>query len=324
MAVTLPYKIALGASSAMLLLAVVMRLQTGGDTIDPSASQAQSDAATLPGAAPPTTPDGSDAQNGAAPSIATSDQAPSKAPPSVTDDPSSAGDASADASLRSVLFGDSDATPYADSAMGSDAVLEVPPTLTVGRTPGQRAADLVGQPSSDGVDPLAALDPGDEDAPTAAELISGSTVSDTTGPTYTVRTGDTFEAIARRELGSSSQWVALAKANPTVDPLKLRVGDVLRLPAEASEDLTPLALPADGTAMDPQTATLPPPPQPVTYVVRSGDSLSTIAARFYADSSRWQAIFNANRDQLKDPHAVKIGMELRIPPAVAAAPGSVQ
>ncbi len=53
--------------------------------------------------------------------------------------------------------------------------------------------------------------------------------------------------------------------------------------------------------------------QPRTYEVASGDSLSKIAKHFYGDASKYMKIFDANRDQLKDPNLIKPGQKLKIP-----------
>jgi nucleoid-associated protein YgaU len=53
--------------------------------------------------------------------------------------------------------------------------------------------------------------------------------------------------------------------------------------------------------------------QPRTYEVVSGDSLSKIAKQFYGDPAKYQRIFEANRDQLKDPNLIKPGQKLKIP-----------
>ena len=52
-----------------------------------------------------------------------------------------------------------------------------------------------------------------------------------------------------------------------------------------------------------------------TYVVVKGDSLSKIALRFYGDAQDWKKIFEANRDQIRDPDLIHPGQELRIPDA---------
>ena len=49
------------------------------------------------------------------------------------------------------------------------------------------------------------------------------------------------------------------------------------------------------------------------YEVKSGDSLSKIAKEVYDDASRWQEIFEANKDQIKDPSLIRPGQKLCIP-----------
>lgn len=50
------------------------------------------------------------------------------------------------------------------------------------------------------------------------------------------------------------------------------------------------------------------------YVVKAGDSLSKIARSEYGDANAWKAIFEANKDQIKDPNLIHPGQKLRIPP----------
>ncbi len=50
-----------------------------------------------------------------------------------------------------------------------------------------------------------------------------------------------------------------------------------------------------------------------THTVVPGDTLSAIAQRVYGKASRWQAIFDANRDQLDDPDRILPGQVLRLP-----------
>ena len=49
-----------------------------------------------------------------------------------------------------------------------------------------------------------------------------------------------------------------------------------------------------------------------TYTVQSGDSLSKIGSKYGVS---WQAIFEANRDQLDNPDLIHPGQELNIPQA---------
>ena len=52
---------------------------------------------------------------------------------------------------------------------------------------------------------------------------------------------------------------------------------------------------------------------PEIYVVQPGDSLSKIAKEVLGDMSRWQEIFEANKDQIKDPNLIQVGQKLIIP-----------
>jgi nucleoid-associated protein YgaU len=53
--------------------------------------------------------------------------------------------------------------------------------------------------------------------------------------------------------------------------------------------------------------------RPSTYTVETGDTLSRISQKVYGTSGRWTEIFEANRDQLPSPNALRVGQVLRIP-----------
>ena len=55
--------------------------------------------------------------------------------------------------------------------------------------------------------------------------------------------------------------------------------------------------------------------QSQTYVVVAGDSLSKIAKRYYGDANKWHRIYEANRDQIKNPDLIHPGQQLKIPGA---------
>lgn len=50
---------------------------------------------------------------------------------------------------------------------------------------------------------------------------------------------------------------------------------------------------------------------PKSYVVRRGDTLSSIAVKFYGDASKWHKIADANH--LRHPRKVKVGRKLILP-----------
>ena len=50
-----------------------------------------------------------------------------------------------------------------------------------------------------------------------------------------------------------------------------------------------------------------------SYTVVAGDSLSKIAKREYGDAGKWRQIYDANREQIKDPDLIYPGQVLTIP-----------
>ncbi|HUF35256.1 MAG TPA: LysM peptidoglycan-binding domain-containing protein [Gemmatimonadales bacterium] len=66
------------------------------------------------------------------------------------------------------------------------------------------------------------------------------------------------------------------------------------------------------------SSTAPPAPEAAAeqqYTVVKGDSLSKIAKRFYGDAQQWRKIYEANRDQIKNPDLIQPGQTFRIPNA---------
>ena len=53
--------------------------------------------------------------------------------------------------------------------------------------------------------------------------------------------------------------------------------------------------------------------EPQVYVVQTGDTLSKIAGQLLGDPKRWKEIWEANRDQIKNPDLIQVGWKLRIP-----------
>jgi len=62
-------------------------------------------------------------------------------------------------------------------------------------------------------------------------------------------------------------------------------------------------------------AASPPPPAEAArlHVVVKGDTLFSLAQRYYNDRSRWRDIYAANRDQMPNENALRLGMTLKIP-----------
>ena len=49
----------------------------------------------------------------------------------------------------------------------------------------------------------------------------------------------------------------------------------------------------------------------VTYTIKKGDTLYSIAKKFYGDADRWKVIAKAN--DIKDPRKLKVGKVIKIP-----------
>jgi len=58
----------------------------------------------------------------------------------------------------------------------------------------------------------------------------------------------------------------------------------------------------------------PPAPAQQTYTMKPGDTLYTLARRFYGDGKLWTKIHEANKDKIRDVYDIPIGTVLTIPP----------
>jgi nucleoid-associated protein YgaU len=71
---------------------------------------------------------------------------------------------------------------------------------------------------------------------------------------------------------------------------------------------------ADFSDVQSGSSSTAPADQGQSYTVQSGDSLSKIAKHVYGDASKWHAIFDANRDKIKNPDLIQPGQVLTLPP----------
>ncbi|HVF71790.1 MAG TPA: LysM peptidoglycan-binding domain-containing protein [Chthoniobacterales bacterium] len=71
--------------------------------------------------------------------------------------------------------------------------------------------------------------------------------------------------------------------------------------------------PTERTQPDTRAADKKPGTVPRTYVVREGDTLASIARKFYKSTGRWKKIRDANKSVIENPAKLKPGMTLTIP-----------
>ena len=126
-----------------------------------------------------------------------------------------------------------------------------------------------------------------------APALGGIGVTAAAGSTYTVQPGDTLSSIAAR-FGTS--WTALAAANHIANPNLIYAGQVLVVSGSSS-----------GYAAAPQSAS------GGTYRVVSGDTLSSIAARF---GTTWTALAQING--ISNPNFIYVGQLLRLTGSASA------
>ncbi len=72
---------------------------------------------------------------------------------------------------------------------------------------------------------------------------------------------------------------------------------------------------ADFSDVEGGSSSTAPAPSGRSYTVVKGDSLSKIAKHLYGDAQKWQKIYEANRDQIKNPDLIYPGQTFTIPDA---------
>ena len=111
---------------------------------------------------------------------------------------------------------------------------------------------------------------------------------------------------------------------PVVIPEPIRIGK----PGPAHDLVSPIPSPgskrhgAEAAKGPGILAPIPKPDQPnpaskataQIHEVIAGETLSGIASKYLGTHRRYQELFEANRDLLKSPNAIRVGMKLKIPP----------
>lgn len=128
---------------------------------------------------------------------------------------------------------------------------------------------------------------------------------------YVVRPGDTLNRIAARELGSNTlaDNIFLLNRDVIEDPDRLIVGARIRLPVRES-----LGAPAAPPSAPAANAAAPSAGRAQVHVVARGETLSSIALRYYGASSGWRYLYEANQKSIPNPNQLSVGMQLVIPP----------
>lgn len=121
------------------------------------------------------------------------------------------------------------------------------------------------------------------------------------GKVHVVAANETLMDISRKHYGTTTKWREIAKANPGLDPVGMKVGQKVSIPEIAG-------VPAPGSSPVTETAT---PSVGSEYVVKPNDTLDSIAQRQLGKKSDAKKIQEANPGV--NPLKLRVGQKLMIP-----------
>jgi len=200
--------------------------------------------------------------------------------------------------------------------------LTVPPPGVGDGWPVSSVAPVDGMPG--GADAMAGVPAGNG--------MLGSVVSTVVGPGQTVGPGETTVAqvppagpVTPPSSSAPPEHVS-PSGGRTITFTYDTPADVLReLRDRASDILPPAGTSNERSPVQPVAVTPPVPPSAATgqkHIVKQGDTLFALAKRYYGENNGAQhtRIFEANKSIISSPQSLPIGVELVIPPPVAASP----
>ncbi len=128
----------------------------------------------------------------------------------------------------------------------------------------------------------------------------------TTG-TYIIQPGDNYSRIANKLYGNKNLYSIIEKANPGIEPTKLKPGMTIKVPPMETVQLDRGAISTEAEvigAIDTKNQ----------YKVSSGDTLHKIAQKLYGKTAMWQAIYDINKSKIgPDAGKLRVGTVLSLP-----------
>lgn len=122
---------------------------------------------------------------------------------------------------------------------------------------------------------------------------------------YVVQKGDSTWKVAKAFYGSGYNYVDIEKENKLKHNQYLEVGMKLTVPKV--EVIAPTETVKTKVSVSENKVI------PETYTVQKGDYLWKLAVEFYGNGFDWLNIYNANKDIIKSPNSIDVGMTLTLP-----------
>ncbi len=155
-----------------------------------------------------------------------------------------------------------------------------------------------------------------------AITVDDATVSEDAGAGkrfYIIKDGESFWTVSKKLYKSVKHYAAIVKANPDVDPRRVRAGQVIAVPvidgADLQEELLATAEELEPRSRRPRVYLA----RDVRHVIRDGETLGDIAQKYYRSAIKWPHILVANPDL--DPKRLRARKTIVVP-ALTEAPGA--
>ena len=185
------------------------------------------------------------------------------------------------------------------------------PLMTTNPGPGEAdatAQQTAQQTSATHPDQVAQGTPAPSDPPVL--MNAGGPATPATQPTavagriYTIKPGQTLSSIAAEVYGNQRFYVAIIRANPTLNPNRLRAGTKITLPDISEVKPESTAVANEPTALAAAN----------TYKVESGDTLYGISKKLFGSPKEADTIYDLNKDAIgPDKAKLKLGIVLKLP-----------
>jgi len=181
------------------------------------------------------------------------------------------------------------------------------------------AREEVSQPTEEGMVVWApSLGPGStgETSPEATEPPAEHAVADRPAElkTHTIQPGDTFSKLAAQYFGHAKYASLIGKANPDLDPRRLRIGTAIRIPE------APASVAKQSPTTRPAIARASTIPQERRYTVQVGETWYDLGKKFLGNGMRGVELYELNKERVpRDPNLLRTGTIIELPAGVTVA-----